>query len=48
MQRLPLLKLACFMYKYKRLEAGQLPRENLSFFQNLLSENIWNKKSVTT
>ena len=25
------------MYKYKSLEAGQLPREHLSFMQNLLN-----------
>ena len=25
------------MYKYKSLQAGQLPRENLSFLQNLLN-----------
>ena len=33
------------MYKYKFLQAGQLPREHLSFLQNLLnflSQNIWN------
>ena len=25
------------MYKYKSLQAGQLPQENLSFLQNLLN-----------
>ena len=25
------------MYKYKSLQAGQLPREHLSFLQNLLN-----------
>ena len=37
MQRLPLIQLACFMYKYKSLHAGQLPQEHLSFLQNLLN-----------
>ena len=31
-----LLSLACFMYKHKSLEAGQLPREHLSLLWNLL------------
>ena len=35
-ERLPLISLACFMYKYKSLQAGQLPLEHLSFLQNLL------------
>ena len=26
----------CFMYKYKNLQAGQLPQEHLLFLQNLL------------
>ena len=25
----------CFMYKYKNLQAGQLPQEHLPFLQNL-------------
>ena len=37
MERLPLFSLACFIYKYKSLQAGQLPREHLSFLQNLLN-----------
>ena len=36
------------MYKYKSLQAGQLPQKHLSFLQNLLSQNIWNKKLMTT
>ena len=32
-ERLPLLYLACFMYKYKSLQAGQLPQEHLPFLQ---------------
>ena len=44
----PLFELACFMYEYKSLQAGQLPREHLPFLKNLLSQNIWNKKSMTT
>ena len=28
------------MYKYKSLQAGQLPREHLSFLQNLLNFSI--------
>ena len=35
---------AYFMYKYKSLQIGQLPWEHLSFLQNLLLQNIWNKK----
>ena len=34
MERLPLIELAC-IYTYKSLQAGQLPRERLSFLQNL-------------
>ena len=34
------LKLACFMYKYKCQQEGQLPPKHLSFFQNLLLQNI--------
>ena len=30
-------QLACFMYKYKSLQVGQLPQEHLSFLQNLLN-----------
>ena len=33
---MPLLQLT-FMHKYKRLQPGQLPRQHLSFLQNLLS-----------
>ena len=33
---------SCFMYKYKRLQAGQLTQEHLSFLQNLL--NFFNTK----
>ena len=36
MERLPLLELDCFIYKYKSLQTGPLPRE-LSFLQNLLN-----------
>ena len=36
-ERLPLLELDCFIYKYKSLQAGQLPRQHLSFLQNLLN-----------
>ena len=36
------------MYKYQSLQADQLPQEHLSFLQNLLLQNIWNKKMVTT
>ena len=36
-ERLPLNQLACFMYQYKSLQAGQLPREHFPFLQNLLS-----------
>ena len=36
------------MYKYKSLQAGQLPQGYLSFLQDLLSQNIWNKKLMTT
>ena len=31
MERLPLLQLACFMYIYKSLQAGQLPQEQPFF-----------------
>ena len=34
---MPLLELDNFMYKYKSLQAGQLPREHLSVLQSLLS-----------
>ena len=37
LERLLLILLVCFMYKYKSLKAGQLPREHLSFLQNLLN-----------
>ena len=30
-----MLELDCFMYKYKSLQAGQLPRQHLSFLQSL-------------
>ena len=33
---MPLLQLTSFMYKYNRLQPGQLPREHLPFLQNLL------------
>ena len=33
----PLLYLACFMYKYKNLPAGQVLQKDLSFLQNLLN-----------
>ena len=36
MERLPLIYIDCFMYKYKNLQAGQLPQEHLLFLQNLL------------
>ena len=36
-ERLPLIQLACFTYKYKSLQAGQLPQKHLSFLQNLLN-----------
>ena len=36
------------MYKYKSLQAGQLPWESLPLLQNLSSQNIWNKKSMKT
>ena len=36
MERLPLMSLACFMYKYKSLQDVQLPREHLSFLQNFI------------
>ena len=37
MERLPVLKLDCFMYKYKSLQAGQLPRKQLCCLQKLLN-----------
>ena len=37
LERLLLLLLVCFRYNYKSLKAGQLPRDNLSFLQNLLN-----------
>ena len=37
MERLPLLELDCFIYKYKSLQASQLPKKHLSFLQNLLN-----------
>ena len=40
-----------YVHKYKILQSGQLPQENLSFLQNLLNfiiTNIWNKISMTT
>ena len=37
MERLPLLELDCFMYKYKSLQACQEPRQHLFFLQNLLN-----------
>ena len=39
-ERLPLNQLACFMYQYKSLQAGQLPREHFPFLQSLLSFTI--------
>ena len=36
------------MYKYKSPEVGHLLRKHLSLLQNSLSQNIWNKKSMTT
>ena len=36
-ERLPLIQLAYFMYKYKCLQAGQLSQEYLSFLQHLLN-----------
>ena len=36
MERLPLMSLACFMYKYKSLQDVQLPRGHLSFLQNFI------------
>ena len=39
------------MYKYKSLQVGQLPRVFAicaKFGEFLLSQNIWNKKSITT
>ena len=36
-ERLPFLWLVYFMYKYKRLQKGQLPQEHLSLLQNLLN-----------
>ena len=30
------------------VQAGQPPQKHLSFLQNLLSQNIWNKKLMTT
>ena len=35
-----LLELDCFMFKYKSLQAGQLPREHLAFLQSLLNSII--------
>ena len=32
-----MLELDYFMFKYKSLQVGQLPREHLSFLQNLLN-----------
>ena len=32
-----MLELDCFMYKFKSMKAGQLPREHLSFLENLLN-----------
>ena len=37
LERLPFILLVCFMYKYKKLKAGQLPQDHLSFLQNLLN-----------
>ena len=37
MERLLLFELDCFIYKYKSLQTGRLPREHLSFLQNLLN-----------
>ena len=34
---MPLFYLACFIHKYKSLQAGQIPWENLPFLQNLLN-----------
>ena len=34
---MPLFELDCFMNKYNSLQAGQLPREHLSFLQSLLN-----------
>ena len=45
---MPLLWLVCFMYSHKSLQAGQLSQEQLSFLQNLLLQNIWNKNSMMT
>ena len=39
MERLPLILLACSMYKYKSLQEVQLPQEHLSFLQNFISTN---------
>ena len=36
MERLPLMSLAFFMYKYKSLQDVQLPQEHLSFLQNFI------------
>ena len=36
MERLPLMSLACFMYKYKSLQDVQLPQGHLSFLQNFI------------
>ena len=35
-ERLPLMSLPCFMYKYKSLQDIQLPQEHLSFQQNFM------------
>ena len=35
-ERLPLISLACFMYKYKSLQEVQLPQEHLFFLQNFI------------
>ena len=45
---MPLLWLVCFMYSHKSLQAGQPSQEQLSFLQNLLLQNIWNKNSMMT
>ena len=40
LERLPLILLillVCFMCRYKSLKASQLPRDHLSFLQNLLN-----------
>ena len=34
------------MYKYKSLQASQLPREDLSFLQNLLKQEVIGDLSI--